>query len=249
MPSKVIAMINIKCLGVLLIVITMALMLTTTPMLTESALAAKKKSSSSSSGSGSSSSSTKTSSKSKSKTTTAVTHVKGVKVFRVHTVPSKVAVGSTFGFRGIVFNNSTAAITFSNGTCTAPLSITFNKNVVTEPQTATGTCNPQEVTLKPGEQSPILSPNLSGITYRATSPGLTNATMTFKYEATTTTSKSPISDSISRFFAFNILPPGATSKSASTHSLTQSTTSSTAPPSSPLPPTTNSQPGVLKIIP
>ncbi len=226
-------MINIKYLGIILIVIRMTLMLTTTPMLTESALAAKKKSSSSST-----------------KTTTAVTHVKGVKVFRVHTVPSKVAVGSTFGFRGIVFNNSTATITFSNGTCTAPLSITFNKNVVTEPQTTTGTCKPQEVTLKPGEQSPLLSPNLSGITYRATSPGLTNATMTFKYGAVTTTSKSPISDSISRFFAFNILPPGAISKSASTHSLTQSTASRTAPPPPPSPPpTTNSQPGVLKIIP
>ena len=183
MPSKVVAMISMNYLGILLIVITMTLMLTTAPMLTESALAAKKKSSSSVS-SGGSSSSTKTSSKSKSKsktkTTTAVTHVKGVKVFHVHTVPSKVAVGSSFGFRGIVFNNSTATITFSNGTCTAPLSITFNKNVVTEPQTTTGTCKPQEVTLKPGEQSPILSPNLSGITYRATSPGLTNATMTFK---------------------------------------------------------------------
>jgi hypothetical protein len=207
MLSKVVVMINMKYLGILLIVITMTLMLTTTPMLTESALAAKKKSSSSTSGS--SGSSTKTSSKGKSKTTTAITHVKGVKVFHAHTVPSKVAVGSTFGFRGIVFNNSTATITFSNGTCTAPLSITFNKNVVTEPQTRTGTCNPQEVTLKPGEQSPILSPNLSDITYRATSPGTTNATMTFKYGAVTTTSKSPISDSITRVFTFNILPSGA----------------------------------------
>jgi hypothetical protein len=40
--------------------------------------------------------------------TTTTHHVKGVKVFHVHTVPSKVAVDSTFGFRGIVFNNSTA---------------------------------------------------------------------------------------------------------------------------------------------
>jgi hypothetical protein len=60
--------------------------------------------------------------------------------------------------------------------------------------------------LKPGGQSPILTPNLSGITYRATAPGMTNATMTFKYGALTATSKSPISDSISRVYAFNIQP-------------------------------------------
>ena len=238
MLSNVVTMKNMKYLGILLIVITMTLMLTTTPVLTESALAVKKKSS----GGGSSNIKTSSESKSKSKPTTAVTHVKGVKVFRVHTVPSKVAVGSTFGFRGIVFNNSTATITFSNGTCTAPLSITFNRNVVTEAQTTTGTCKPQQVTLKPGEQSPILSPNLSGITYKATSPGLTNATIILKYGATTIAAKSPISDSISRFFAFNILPPGATS----IHNPTHSTTSSfhALPP-----PTTNSQTGTLRPIP
>ena len=196
-------MINIKYPGIILIIITMTLMLTTSPVLTESALAAKKRSSSGGSGS------TKTSTKSKTKTTTAVTHVKGVKVFHVHTVPSKIVVGSTFGFRGIVFNNSTATITFSNGTCTAPLSITFNKNVVAEPRTTIGTCKPQQVILKPGEQSLILSPNLSGITYRATAPGTTNATITFKYGATITTSKSPISDSITRVFTFDIPPSGA----------------------------------------
>jgi hypothetical protein len=157
----------------------------------------------------SSSSSVKTLHKITNKTATATTtahHVKGVKVSRVHTVPSKVVVGSTFGLRGIVFNNSTATITFANGTCTSPLSITFNKNVITEPQARTGSCKSQQVTLRPGQQSPILSPNLSGIIYRATAPGITNVSMTFKYGIETATSKTPVSDSISRFFAFSILP-------------------------------------------
>ncbi len=180
-------------------VVIMIIMVIMAPIISEQILAAKK-------------SSTKSSSKATTKKKTTTHHVKGVKVFHVHTVPSKVAVGSTFGFKGIVFNNSTATITFSNGTCTAPLSITFSKNVVTEPQTATGTCKPQEVTLKPGEQSPILSPNLSGITYRATSPGSTNATMIFKYGAMSTTSKSSISDSITRVYTFNILPGASPSK-------------------------------------
>ncbi|PWU81219.1 MAG: hypothetical protein DLM72_08165 [Candidatus Nitrosopolaris wilkensis] len=184
-------MVNLKEAWILLAVVTMILMLTL--YFTGSVLAVKK-----------SSSSVKTSSK-----TTAAHHVKGVKVFRVHTVPSKVGVGSTFGLRGTVFNNSTATITFANGTCTSPLSITFNKNVMAEPQTIPTTCKAQQVTLKPGGQSPILSPKLSGITYRATSPGTTNATMTFKYGATVPTSKSPISDSISRVYTFNIRPSGS----------------------------------------
>ena len=166
-------------------------------------------------------------------TTTSAHHVKGVKVFRVHTIPSKVAVGNTFGLRSIVFNNSTATITFANGTCTSPLSITFNKNVVTEPRATTASCNAQQVTLKPGGQSHILSPNLSGIIYRTTAPGMTSATMTFKYGAVTATSKSPISDSISRVYSFNILPAGS-----------QPTSLQHSPRSTP-----SSQPGVLNTVP
>jgi len=44
---------------------------------------------------------------------------------------------------------------------------------------------------------------------------MTNATMTFKYGAVTATSKSPISDSISRVYSFNILPAGSQPTSSS----------------------------------
>ena len=177
-------------------------------------------------------------------TTKAVHHVKGVKVFHVHTVPSKVAVGSTFALKGVVFNNSTTAtITFANGTCSSPLSITFNKNVLTEPQAATAPCKAQQVTLKPGEQSFILSPNLSGSIYRATAPGITNATMILKYGAVIGTSKSPISDSITRVYTFNILPTGSASSATSPLTTTGSATSSHKRSSGP-----TSQPGVLQPV-
>jgi hypothetical protein len=153
-------MTNPKAGWALLAVVTMTLMLTLAPMFTGPVLAVKK-----------SSSSVKTPGKT---STTSTHHVKGVKVFRIHTIPSKVAVGNTFSLRGIVFNNSTATITFGNGTCTSPLSITFNKNVMIQPQATTASCKPQQVTLKPGGQSHILSPNLSGVIYRATAPGMTN---------------------------------------------------------------------------
>jgi hypothetical protein len=153
--------------------------------------------------------------------TTTAHHIKGVKVLHVHTVllypryhyQSKVVVGNTFGLQGSVFNNSTATITFANGTCTSPFSIAFNKNVITELQAlikmAGPPCKAQQVTLKHGEQSFILSPNFSGIVYKATAPGVTNATMTFKYEALVGTSTSPISDSISRVYMFTIHPAGS----------------------------------------
>ena len=80
---------------------------------------------------------------------------------------------------------------------------------MTEPQGTTASCKPQQVTLKPGGQSHILSPNLSGVIYRATALGMTNATMTFKYGAVTASSKSPINDSISRVYSSNILPAGS----------------------------------------
>lgn len=213
-------MTNLQAGWAILTVITITLILILAPTFTGPILAVKK-----------SSSSVKT--PGKTTTATSTHHVKGVKVSRVHTVPSKVAVSNTFGFRGIVFNNSTATITFDNGTCTSPLSITFNKNVITVPQTTTASCKAQQVTLKPGGQSHILSPNLSGIIYRATAPGMTNATMTFKYGAVTGTSKSPISDSISRVYSFNILPAGSQPKSLQ-HS----------PRSTP-----SSQPGVLNTVP
>src|SRR6266487_5028892 len=127
-------MINLKVGCILVAVITMTLMLTVAPLYAGSALTVKK-----------SSSSVKTP---KGTTATSTHHVKGVKVFRVHTIPSKVAVGNTFGLRGIVFNNSTATITFANGTCTLPISITFNKNVMTVRQPISTSCKAQQVTLK-----------------------------------------------------------------------------------------------------
>jgi hypothetical protein len=60
--------------------------------------------------------------------------------------------------------------------------------------------------------------------------------MTLKYGAVIGTSKSPISDSITRVYSFNILPTGSTP--------TSSATSSHKPSSNP-----TLQPGVLKPIP
>lgn len=165
-------------------------------------------------------------------------HIRGVKLLDVHTIPSKVAVGNMFSLRGIVINNSTATITFANGTCASspsPLSITFKGNVMTETKAAATACKPQQVTLKPGEQFSIQSPNLSRIAYKATAPGITNATMILNYGVETTTGKPPVSDSISRFFAFSIQPSAQQPAATSTTSASTTITSKPGPLKLPIP--------------
>lgn len=106
-----------------------------------------------------------------------------------------------------MFNNSTATITFANGTCNSPVSLDFNKNVMMENLGAAScTTATPVVTLKPQEHSAILSPNHSGIAYKATAPGTTNATISFTYGVEIPTGKSPISDNVSRVYTFNIQP-------------------------------------------
>jgi hypothetical protein len=136
-------------------------------------------------------------------------HIKGIKVLHVHAA-RKVYVGSTISLRGTVVNNSTVTISFANGTCASPLSITFNKGVVVEPHATTTVCKVQRALLKPGEQSSILSPSLSGIAYRAKAPGMINATIFFKYEALTSTNKLPVNGNVSRTYSFHIYPTTTT---------------------------------------
>jgi hypothetical protein len=155
-------------------------------------------------------------------TTTTHNQIKGVKILDVHTVPSTAIVGSTFSIRGTVINNSTATITFPNGTCNSAVSIDFNKNVMIENQGAAScTALTPDVTLKPGEQSSILYPHLSGIVYRATAPGMTNATISFSYGVETPNGISTISDNISRLYTFNIQ---STSQGNSSQSISKTNT-------------------------
>jgi hypothetical protein len=155
-------------------------------------------------------------------TTTTHNQIKGVKILDVHTLPSTVVVGNTFSIRGNVINNSTATITFPNGTCNSPVSIDFNKNVMIENRgTASCTTAMPDVTLKPGEQSSILYPYLSGIAYRAIAPGMTNATISFSYGVKIPTGKSTISDNISRLYTFDIQ---ATSQRTSSQSISKPNT-------------------------
>jgi hypothetical protein len=225
--TLLVMMTNRQAEWALLSIATITLMLITASVFTGSVLAVKK----------SSASSVKTIHETPSKpttTTVAHSHIRGVKLLSFHTIPSKVAVGQTFSLGGLVFNNSSATITFANGTCApSPLSVTFNKNAVPETQAAAASCKPQQATLKPGEHSQMVSPNLSAIIYRATAAGTTNATMIFKYGVEIPTIKSPISDSVSRTYAFGIQP-------GSQQPPTTSTITTTTPVK------TTSEPGPLK---
>lgn len=148
-------------------------------------------------------------------------HIKGLKLLSVHTIPSKVVVGSAFSLGGIVTNNSTATIVFANGTCPIvppSLSVMFNRNVSTVTKTYATSCKTQQVTLKPGEKSGIQIPNHSRMAYKARTPGMTNATMIFNYGVETATDKLPISDHISRVYTFNIRAGAAIGTTATSNS-------------------------------
>ena len=215
-------MIKINTEWALFAIVVMTSMLITATTLAGPVLAVKK-----------SGSSVKTIHKTSNKTTTtaAHNHIRGVKLLSAHTIPSKIAVGTRFSIGVTVFNNSSATITFANGTCTSspsPLSITFNRNAMIESQASAAAtpCKAQQVTLKPGEHSQIKSPNLSTIIYAATAPGTTNATMIFKYGVETATSKSSISDTTSRTYGFDI------QQSAGPLSTTTTSTTTTLEPGS-----------------
>lgn len=199
--------------GALFAIILMASMLITATALAGPALAVKK-----------SGSSVKTIHKTSSTAATpaAHVHIRGVKLLSAHTIPSKIAVGNRFGIGVTVFNNSSEAITFANETCSSslsPLSITFNRNAMIESQASAAStpCNAQQVTLTPGEHSQIKSQNI----YAATAPGTTNATMIFKYGVETATTKSPVSDTTSRTYGFDI------QQSAGSQSITTTSTTTT----------------------
>jgi hypothetical protein len=131
--------------------------------------------------------------------------IKGLKILQIHTSPSTVIAGSTFNIRAVVVNNSTATITFPNGTCNSPVSVDFNKNVITE-NVGTASCagSTPEVTLKPGDKSKISSPDLSGVAYKAVTPGSTNATITFNYGVQGTTAVPSASNTITRVYTFTV---------------------------------------------
>jgi len=75
-------------------------------------------------------------------TSSAQNQIKGLKILQVRTSPSTVIAGNTFDIRAVVVNNSTATITFPNGTCNSPVSVDFNKNVITE-NVGTASCTGQ----------------------------------------------------------------------------------------------------------
>lgn len=99
-----------------------------------------------------------------------------------------------------MFNNSTSAITFPNGTCNQSVHTNFNKNVQESGSSSCTTSPQKSITLGPKEQSFIVS----GTSYKATSSGTTNATMVFKYGVQNYKDKSVYNDNTSRSFAFDV---------------------------------------------
>lgn len=119
----------------------------------------------------------------------------GMEITNIQTSPPQVHVGDTFRINATVVNNSPETVTFYGG-CQSPLSATFDKNVA--PLQAIGCLAIFNMELKPGQNVTIVGPG-SQTSYNATSPGSTNANVTFTYQTGNKTE-----NSISKSFTFDI---------------------------------------------
>jgi len=113
----------------------------------------------------------------------------------LHIDPLNVQVGDAIRLNATIVNNTPNTITFP-GLCDSPLSAEFDANVVIEQHPAC--LGFSIVELKSGEKTSVTGP-ASGIVYRASNAGLTNAKVTFTYSAGDEVR------SISKSIAFTIL--------------------------------------------
>ena len=129
--------------------------------------------------------------------------------------PPTIQVGDTFVINATLVNNSTSAINVKNS-CGGPFSASFDAHAKVELKKI---CNwmPILIILQPGEN--ITGSSLfSNLTYRAISPGTTNATITFSYvtyHKTSNLSFDNNSTNISKSFLFTISNPSG----GSTHTM------------------------------
>jgi hypothetical protein len=92
--------------------------------------------------------------------------------------PATIIIGDSFAINATLVNNSTNTINVKNG-CGGPFSVSFDSHVTVEPKKV---CNWMaiQIILAPGGNftGSSLASNLG---YNATSPGMTNTTVTFSY--------------------------------------------------------------------
>ena len=120
--------------------------------------------------------------------------------------PSQIWAGDTFAINATLVNNSTGTINVKNS-CAGPFSVSFDAYAKVELKKV---CNwmPIQIILQPGKN--ITSSSLfSNLVYRAISPGVANATITFSYATYNKTSNLSFDNTtnISKSFLFTISNP------------------------------------------
>jgi hypothetical protein len=102
----------------------------------------------------------------------------GIVIVDTDVQPPTILSGDTFTINATLVNNSTNVINVKNS-CGGPFSVSFDAHAKVELKKV---CNwmPIQIILQPGEN--ITGSSLfSNLAYRATSPGIVNATVTFSY--------------------------------------------------------------------
>lgn len=102
-----------------------------------------------------------------------------LQILDITTEPSVLHIGTSFLIYADVSNPNPYSI-YLHGACASPISATFDKNIETTHGFACLAMSNEEI--KPGQQTRIHGPGI-GTIYNATSIGLTNAVITFTYQA------------------------------------------------------------------
>jgi predicted secreted protein with PEFG-CTERM motif len=118
-----------------------------------------------------------------------------IELTNIHTSQSNIHVGDSIEINATVVNNSPNTIYF-NGGCVSPLSVIFDKNVATGQ--AMGCFAIFNANLKPGQNTTVVGPGSANL-YNATSSGITDANVTFSYNA-----ENKSQNTISKSFTFDI---------------------------------------------
>ncbi|MBI3622560.1 hypothetical protein HY212_00580 [Candidatus Pacearchaeota archaeon] len=127
-----------------------------------------------------------------------------VEIQNIQVQPTIIKVGDTFTVNATLVNNSPNTIFLQHGVCDGPFSVVFDNHVTVNQNQIVCPMIAMLQKINPGEKITITSPG-SALTYRATTSGTANATVTIPYTIDQTDqSQSEIAKTISKSFSFTI---------------------------------------------
>ncbi len=118
--------------------------------------------------------------------------------------PSTIKVGDKLTINATLVNNSPNPIYLQYGVCGGHFSVAFDNHVTVDQKKLSCPLMLIQQKLDSGQKTTVTNPSTNYYTFRATSAGTANATVTFSYEVLDNITQSNISKTISKSFLFTI---------------------------------------------